>query len=110
MHIGRGSGANSIISYCLWYYEHLSARTGLILWTFLNLNRKSPPDFDIDWVGKRDTILEYILIDGRDRGFLWHQWIQIPLDIPRRFWFTQRRTRCASKNPVQLHDNNSVAV
>jgi hypothetical protein len=29
MHIGRGSGANSIISYCLWYYEHLSARTDL---------------------------------------------------------------------------------
>jgi DNA polymerase-3 subunit alpha/error-prone DNA polymerase len=31
---------------------------------FLNLNRKSPPDFDIDWSWKeRDTILEYILID-----------------------------------------------
>jgi DNA polymerase-3 subunit alpha len=28
---------------------------------FLNLNRKSPPDFDIDWSWKnRDVILEYI--------------------------------------------------
>jgi DNA polymerase-3 subunit alpha/error-prone DNA polymerase len=29
---------------------------------FLNINRKSPPDFDIDWSWKeRDTILQYIL-------------------------------------------------
>jgi DNA polymerase-3 subunit alpha/error-prone DNA polymerase len=28
---------------------------------FLNINRKSPPDFDIDWSWKeRDTILQYI--------------------------------------------------
>jgi DNA polymerase-3 subunit alpha len=39
----------------------MSSRADLYFERFLNLNRKSPPDFDIDWSWKnRDTILEYI--------------------------------------------------
>jgi DNA polymerase-3 subunit alpha/error-prone DNA polymerase len=107
MHIGRGSGANSIISYCLGITNICPLELDLYFERFLNLNRKSPPDFDIDWSWKeRDTILEYILIDTVEIVWLlWHQCgIQIPLDIPRwvKFWFTKEELDALAKNPVQL--------
>lgn len=61
LHIGRGSGANSIIAYCLGTTDICPLELDLYFERFLNLNRKSPPDFDIDWSWKdRDVILEYI--------------------------------------------------
>lgn len=61
MHVGRGSGANSIIAYCLGITAICPIELDLYFERFLNVNRKSPPDFDIDWSWKeRDTILEYI--------------------------------------------------
>jgi DNA polymerase III alpha subunit len=61
LHIGRGSGANSIVSYCLGITDICPIELDLYFERFLNVNRKSPPDFDIDWSWKeRDTILEYI--------------------------------------------------
>jgi DNA-directed DNA polymerase III PolC len=61
MHIGRGSGANSIIAYCLGITDICPLDLDLYFERFLNLNRKTPPDFDIDWSWQeRDTILQYI--------------------------------------------------
>lgn len=61
LHIGRGSGANSIIAYCLEITDICPLELDLYFERFLNLNRKSPPDFDIDWSWKeRDVILDYI--------------------------------------------------
>jgi DNA polymerase III alpha subunit len=61
MHVGRGSGANSIVSYCLGITDICPIELDLYFERFLNENRKSPPDFDIDWSWQeRDTILEYI--------------------------------------------------
>lgn len=61
MHVGRGSGANSIISYCLGITNICPLELDLYFERFLNSNRKSPPDFDIDWSWQdRDTILQYI--------------------------------------------------
>lgn len=61
LHIGRGSGANSIIAYCLGITDICPLELDLYFERFLNLNRKSPPDFDIDWSWKeRDQILDYI--------------------------------------------------
>lgn len=61
MHVGRGSGANSIVSYCLGITDICPIELDLYFERFLNLNRKSPPDFDIDWSWQdRDTILQYI--------------------------------------------------
>lgn len=61
MHVGRGSGANSIIAYCLGISDICPLELDLYFERFLNLNRRTPPDFDIDWSWKdRDTILEYI--------------------------------------------------
>jgi DNA-directed DNA polymerase III PolC len=61
MHIGRGSGANSIVSYCLGITDICPLELDLYFERFLNLNRKTPPDFDIDWSWQeRDVILNYI--------------------------------------------------
>ncbi|GAE65271.1 DNA polymerase III subunit alpha [Chryseobacterium indologenes] len=61
MHVGRGSGANSIVSYCLGITDICPLELDLYFERFLNLNRQVPPDFDIDWSWQhRDTILEYI--------------------------------------------------
>lgn len=68
MHIGRGSGANSIVAYCLGISDICPIELDLYFERFLNLNRKTPPDFDIDWSWQeRDVILEYIFDRyGRD--------------------------------------------
>lgn len=61
MHVGRGSGANSLVSYCIGITAICPLELDLYFERFLNLNRKTPPDFDIDWSWQtRDIILEYI--------------------------------------------------
>lgn len=61
MHVGRGSGANSIVSFCLEITDICPLELDLYFERFLNLNRKTPPDFDIDWSWQeRDAILQYI--------------------------------------------------
>jgi DNA polymerase-3 subunit alpha/error-prone DNA polymerase len=68
IHVGRGSGANSIVSYCLGITDICPIELNLYFERFLNPDRTSPPDFDIDWSWKdRDTILDYIFNTyGRD--------------------------------------------
>lgn len=68
MHVGRGSGANSIVSYCLGITDICPLELDLYFERFLNLSRKNPPDFDIDWSWQdRDKILKYIFEKyGRD--------------------------------------------
>ncbi|MDR6546495.1 DNA polymerase-3 subunit alpha [Chryseobacterium rhizosphaerae] len=61
MHVGRGSGANSIVAFCLGITDICPIELDLYFERFLNENRKSPPDFDIDWSWQeRDIILDYI--------------------------------------------------
>jgi len=60
-HCGRGSVANSIVSYCLGitHVEPLSA--GLLFERFLNPERKDPPDIDLDFPwDERDQVLAYV--------------------------------------------------
>jgi len=60
-HAGRGSGANSIVAYCLRITEVDPIELDLYFERFLNMHRSSPPDFDIDFSWKdRDDIISYI--------------------------------------------------
>jgi DNA-directed DNA polymerase III PolC len=60
-HVGRGSGANSLVAYCLKITEVDPIELNLYFSRFLNTKRSSPPDFDIDWSWKeRDDIIAYI--------------------------------------------------
>lgn len=60
-HVGRGSGANSIVAYCLRITDVDPIELDLYFERFLNPKRSSPPDFDIDYSWKeRDEVLDYI--------------------------------------------------
>lgn len=60
-HVGRGSGANSIVAYCLRITDVDPIELDLYFERFINPKRSSPPDFDIDYSWKeRDQVLSYI--------------------------------------------------
>ena len=59
---GRGSGAGSICAYCLSITEIDPIRHGLIFERFLNPERISMPDFDIDFCyERRQEIIDYVI-------------------------------------------------
>jgi len=61
-HVGRGSGANSMVAYCLGITEVDPIELDLYFERFLNPYRSSPPDFDIDFSWKdRDEVTRYII-------------------------------------------------
>ncbi|RAV99549.1 DNA polymerase III subunit alpha [Pseudochryseolinea flava] len=60
-YVGRGSGANSLIAYCLGITNVDPVALNLYFERFLNEERASPPDFDIDFSwDNRDAIYEYL--------------------------------------------------
>ncbi len=60
-HVGRGSGANSIVAYCLMITNVDPIELDLYFERFLNPRRSTPPDFDIDYSWKeRDEVQDYI--------------------------------------------------
>ena len=60
-YVGRGSGANSIIAYCLGITDVDPIELDLYFERFLNPYRASPPDFDIDFSwADRDEIIDYV--------------------------------------------------
>lgn len=60
-HVGRGSGANSIVAYCLKITDVDPIALGLYFERFLNYKRSSPPDFDIDFSwDEREDIQNYL--------------------------------------------------
>jgi len=115
LHIGRGSGANSIVSYCLGITAICPLDLDLYFERFLNLNRKSPPDFDIDWSWKeRDTILEYIFDRyGRDHVAFCgtnveFKYRSILREVGKVFGLPKEELDALAINPMHLHDQNSV--
>ncbi|MFL5788188.1 MAG: DNA polymerase III subunit alpha [Flavisolibacter sp.] len=60
-YVGRGSGANSIVAYCLHITDVDPISLDLYFERFLNPYRASPPDFDIDFSWKdRDEVIDYV--------------------------------------------------
>lgn len=60
-HVGRGSGANSIVAYLLGITDVDPLELDLYFERFLNLFRSSPPDFDIDFSWRdRQDVTDYI--------------------------------------------------
>src|SRR5690606_25450078 len=60
-YVGRGSGANSIVAYCLQITDVDPIELNLYFERFLNPQRTSPPDFDIDFSWKdRDELFDYM--------------------------------------------------
>lgn len=60
-YVGRGSGANSIAAYALQITDVDPIELDLYFERFINLYRKNPPDFDLDFSWKdRDDVTQYI--------------------------------------------------
>ncbi len=60
-HVGRGSGANSLVAYCLGITDVDPLELDLYFERFINRHRPSPPDFDIDFSwDERDDVTDYI--------------------------------------------------
>lgn len=60
-HVGRGSGANSIVAYCLRITDVDPIYLDLYFERFLNCKRTSPPDFDIDYSwDEREDVQDYL--------------------------------------------------
>ena len=60
-HVGRGSGANSLVAYCLQITDVDPIELDLYFERFINPHRTSPPDFDIDFSwDERDEVTDYI--------------------------------------------------
>ncbi|WP_445454283.1 DNA polymerase III subunit alpha [Flavobacterium sp. 25HG05S-40] len=115
LHIGRGSGANSIIAYCLDITNICPLELDLYFERFLNVNRKSPPDFDIDWSWReRDTILEYIFnkygsdhvaFCGTNVEFKYRS---IFREVGKVFGLPKEELDELAKNPMVKHHKNEV--
>ena len=59
--VGRGSAANSIVSYCLGITDVDPLRYNLFFERFMNPERSTPPDIDLDFSWRRrDEVLEYV--------------------------------------------------
>tara|TARA_B100000886_G_scaffold337717_1_gene299013 strand:+ start:70 stop:3486 length:3417 start_codon:yes stop_codon:yes gene_type:complete len=64
---GRGSGAGSLVAYCLDITDLDPIEYNLIFERFLNPDRISMPDFDIDFCEeKRDKVFEYLKTKYKD--------------------------------------------
>ena len=60
-HVGRGSGANSVVAYCLKITDVDPIELDLYFERFLNPMRSSPPDFDLDFSWRdRDQVIAHI--------------------------------------------------
>lgn len=115
LHIGRGSGANSIIAYCLGITDICPLELDLYFERFLNENRKSPPDFDIDWSWKeRDVILKYIFdrygyenvaFCGTNVEFKYRS---IFREVGKVFGLPKDELDQLAKNPMKFHQTNSI--
>ncbi|MDR2860708.1 MAG: DNA polymerase III subunit alpha [Elusimicrobiota bacterium] len=57
---GRGSGAGSMVAYTLGITDICPLKYGLLFERFLNPDRRSMPDLDIDFAD-RDTVIEYVI-------------------------------------------------
>lgn len=115
MHIGRGSGANSIVAYCLGITDICPLELNLYFERFLNLNRKSPPDFDIDWSWQeRDEILHYIFdrygkdhvaFCGTNVAFKYRS---IFREVGKVFGLPKEELDALAQRPMDQHEDNKL--
>jgi DNA polymerase-3 subunit alpha len=68
---GRGSGAGSLVAYCLLITDLDPLRYNLLFERFLNPERVSMPDFDIDFCQEgRDRVIQYVKTATEKKRFL----------------------------------------
>ncbi|MCB0644830.1 MAG: DNA polymerase III subunit alpha, partial [Phaeodactylibacter sp.] len=114
-HVGRGSGANSLVSYCLGITEVCPIELNLYFERFLNPARLSPPDFDIDWSWQeRDAILDYIFkrFDTECTAFVGtigtFKYRSVFRELGKVFGLPKAEIDKLARSPVNQHAQDSV--
>lgn len=115
MHVGRGSGANSIVSYCLEITDICPIELDLYFERFLNLNRTAPPDFDLDWSWQnRDTMIQYIFDTyGKDHVAFCgtnveFKYRSIFREVGKAFGLPKEELDDLTNQSMETHETNSV--
>ena len=114
-HVGRGSGANSIVSYCLGITDVCPMELNLYFERFLNPARLTPPDFDIDWSWQeRDYILDYIFkrFDTERTAFIGtigtFKYRSTFRELGKVFGLAKAEIDQLTRSPMDQHENLSV--
>ncbi|HEY0651704.1 MAG TPA: DNA polymerase III subunit alpha [Chryseosolibacter sp.] len=114
--VGRGSGANSIVAYCLGITNVDPLELNLYFERFLNEERTSPPDFDIDFSwDNRDAIYEYIFQRyGYDHVCLLathvtYQWRSILRELGKVFGLPKEEIDQLVENPPAMKERDHIA-
>jgi error-prone DNA polymerase len=114
-HIGRGSGANSIVAYCLGITDVDPIELDLFFERFLNPHRTSPPDFDIDFSHTvRDDVFDYIFKRyGKDHVALLgvyatFKYRSIVQALGKVFGLPEQERKQLSENPGMPVAENSI--
>ncbi len=114
-YVGRGSGANSLVAYCLGITNVDPIELDLYFERFLNEERTSPPDFDIDFSwDHRDEIYEYIFNRyGRDHVCLLgthvtYQWRSILRELGKVFGLPKEEIDAIVEDPANNRDRDHI--
>jgi DNA-directed DNA polymerase III PolC len=114
--VGRGSGANSTVAYCLGITNVDPIELNLYFERFLNEERTSPPDFDIDFSwDNRDAIYEYIFQRyGSENVCLLathvtYQWRSILRELAKVFGLPKEEIDELVENPAGMKDRDHIA-
>lgn len=114
-YVGRGSGANSLVAYCLGITNVDPIELNLYFERFLNEERSSPPDFDIDFSwDNRDAIYDYLFHTyGREHVCLLgthvtYQGNSIIRELGKVFGLPKDEIDALVDNPAQLEHRDHI--
>lgn len=115
-HVGRGSGANSIVAYCLGITDVDPIELDLYFERFINQYRASPPDFDIDFSwDERDDVIDYVFKRyGEDYTCLLSTYStfkgrSIVREFGKAFGLPKEELDIIVKEPLAKHKHHSLA-
>lgn len=114
-YVGRGSGANSVVAYCLGITNVDPIELDLYFERFLNEERTTPPDFDIDFSwDHRDAIYEYIFNRyGHEHVCLLgthvtYQWRSILRELGKVFGLPKEEIDALVEEPSKNRDRDHI--
>lgn len=115
-HVGRGSGANSIVAYCLKITDVDPMELDLYFERFINPHRHSPPDFDIDFSwDERDDVIDYVFKRfGADHVGLLATYstfskASIIRELGKVYGLTKNDIDAIADEPTQTHKHHPLA-
>ncbi len=114
-YIGRGSGANSVVAYLLRITDVDPIELDLYFERFINLFRKSPPDFDMDFSSwDREDVTRYLFERYEHTALLathsTFQWRAVIREVGKAFGMPAYEIEKLQKTPTENLDYQARLV